>query len=108
MAIKHIKVQTLQQRLQKDGELPLILDVRESDEFEIANIQGSILIPLSEIQQRINELDKQQEIVVICHHGMRSHQVADFLVYYGFEDVSNLIGGIDAWSCHCDPAVPRY
>lgn len=108
MSIKQISVQQLQQRLQQEGEPPFLLDVRESEEYEIAQIQGSMLIPLSQIQQRIIELDKQQEIVVICHHGMRSHQVSDYLVYCGFEDITNLIGGIDAWSCHCDPSVPRY
>ena len=86
----------------------LLLDVREPFEFDIARIESSVLIPLDQLQQRINELDAQQEIVVICHHGIRSQQASNYLLYKGFTKVLNLAGGIDAWSCECDIGVPRY
>ena len=108
MSVKQMTAQQVQQRIEKTGELPLCLDVREPAEFNIAKIEGSVLIPMGEIMERIDELDKQQETVVICHHGMRSLQVAEYLVNCGFDKVANLLGGIDAWSSQCDPDVPRY
>lgn len=108
MAVTQITATELQHRIQQEGEPLFLLDVREPYEFQIASIENSVLIPLGQIQQRKIELDPQQEIVVICHHGMRSQQVADYLVYSGFANVSNLVGGIDAWSMECDPGVPRY
>jgi rhodanese-related sulfurtransferase len=81
---------------------------REPHEFEFARIESSVLIPLNRIPQRLGELNPQQEIVVICHHGMRSQQACLYLVNSGFEHVANLTGGIDAWSCDCDSSVLRY
>ena len=86
----------------------LLLDVREPYEFDIARIENSILIPLDQLQTRMNELDVQQEIIVICHHGIRSQQASNYLLYKGFTKVLNLAGGIDAWACECDPEVLRY
>ena len=85
-----------------------MLDVREPHEFQYARIEGSTLIPLNQIPQRLQELDRSLEIVVICHHGMRSQQAAYFLDRQGFERILNLSGGIDAWSKECDVSVPRY
>ncbi|MSP28838.1 MAG: rhodanese [Methylococcales bacterium] len=85
-----------------------LLDVREPNEFCYAHIENSVLIPLSQIPARLDELDKQQAIVVICHHGMRSQQAALYLEHAGFSDISNLQGGINAWSMLCDNTVPRY
>jgi rhodanese-related sulfurtransferase len=65
-------------------------------------------MPLSEIQRRVHELDRGQQIVVYCHHGVRSLKVAEYLVGKGFTRVANLAGGIDAWSLHVDSRVPRY
>jgi rhodanese-related sulfurtransferase len=65
-------------------------------------------MPMSEIPSRIHELDRGREIVVYCHHGVRSRKVAEFLVRQGFSRVANLAGGIDAWSLHVDSRVPRY
>ncbi len=87
---------------------PLLLDVREPFEHEICHINNSTLIPMGEIQQRLQELDEEQAIVVICHHGMRSMQVALFLENNGFSDITNLTGGIDAWATQVEPAMPRY
>lgn len=90
------------------GERPLILDVREDEEIAIAEFPGALHIPMGEITSRLTELDPDRETVVVCHHGIRSAQVAIYLARMGFERVSNLSGGIDAWSATVDPAVPRY
>jgi rhodanese-related sulfurtransferase len=90
------------------GERPLILDVREAEEIAIAAFPGAVHIPMGEITSRLSELDPDRETVVVCHHGIRSAQVAMYLARLGFERVSNLSGGIDAWSATVDPAVPRY
>lgn len=107
MPITQCTAAELQQRLNQ-RENVLLLDVREADEYAFARIEGSLHIPLRQIPERIQELDPQQEIVVICHHGVRSQQACLFLEQYGFNNLINLRGGIDAWSSSCDPAVPRY
>ena len=85
-----------------------LLDVREAWEFQTASIAGSTLIPMGEIQARVAELDPASDIVVICHHGGRSMQVAVFLERQGFSSVHNLTGGVDAWARTVDPAMPTY
>lgn len=87
---------------------PLLLDVREPWEFETCHIAGSQLIPMSAIPARQEELDPQQAVICICHHGARSMQVAAFLERAGFEDVTNLTGGIHAWALQVDGAMPTY
>ena len=84
-----------------------ILDVREKDEFQFANI-GGIHIPLSEFSLRFQELDPEKNWAVLCHHGMRSAQAVSFLRQQGFKNVQNISGGIEAWSTQVDPKVPRY
>jgi rhodanese-related sulfurtransferase len=101
-----IDVHDLQQRL-ADGET-VLLDVRGDDEFSYAAIAGSVHIPLPELPRRVDELNPARPIAVLCHHGMRSEMAARWLEQNGFTDVSNVAGGIDAWSMHVDPAVPRY
>ena len=90
------------------GEELLLLDVREPQEFAFNRIEGAQLIPLGELPSRYNELDTEAEIVVYCHHGIRSLQGAYFLLQMGFKRVKNLTGGIDAWSLQVDPRIPRY
>ncbi|MFA5983213.1 MAG: rhodanese-like domain-containing protein [Methylococcaceae bacterium] len=107
MEVAQITALGLKQKLDNQDVL-FLLDVREPFEFKFAQIAGSISIPLNQLPERLGELDKDSEIVVICHHGMRSLQAANFLVQYGFENITNLMGGIDAWSIQCDSAVPRY
>lgn len=87
---------------------PLLLDVREPWEFQAARIAGSQLVPMREIPARLGELDPDQDVVAICHHGARSMQVAMFLEKQGFARTYNLAGGVDAWSRTVDPAVPVY
>jgi adenylyltransferase/sulfurtransferase len=84
-----------------------LLDVREVQEFAIANL-GGMLIPLSELSARCSELDPDKETVVMCHHGIRSAHAVLYLKNLGFRDVKNLRGGIDRWSAEVDPSVPRY
>jgi adenylyltransferase/sulfurtransferase len=85
-----------------------LIDVREAFEYEIARIDGAKLIPLGEIAQRMDELQREQPIVVHCHSGRRSAEAVRLLLQRGFANVYNLEGGIDAWSNQVDPSVPRY
>ena len=87
---------------------PLLLDVRENWEFATCQIAGSTQIAMHTIPARIEELDEDTEIVCICHHGMRSMQVAAFLERNGFAKVTNLTGGIHAWAMQVDGAMPKY
>ena len=90
------------------GDIPFILDVREPEEVAIAAFPRAANIPMGDIPARANELNPEHEIVVVCHHGVRSAHVAMHLAQMGFDRVINLAGGIDAWSVEADPAVPRY
>ncbi len=85
-----------------------LIDVREPFEYEIARIDGAKLIPLGEIADRTDELQREQPIVVHCHSGKRSAQAVRLLQQRGFSNVYNLEGGIDAWSDQIDPTVPKY
>ncbi len=97
----------LEQRRQPNA--PLLLDVREPWEFNTAHLPDSLLMPMGEVTSRAHqELDPDQPIVVVCHHGARSLSVTMWLRNQGFEHVQSLAGGIDNWSCAIDPAVPRY
>jgi rhodanese-related sulfurtransferase len=87
---------------------PQLLDVREPWEFERCSIAGSRLVPMGEVPARAAELDPESPLVVICHHGGRSMQVALFLEKQGFTGVHNLSGGVDAWARNVDPAMPVY
>lgn len=107
MPITQITATQLQQALQSP-EPPLLLDVREPHEFAYAKIAGSLHIPLRQLPEQLEQLDSEQAIAVICHHGVRSQQACLFLQQYGFQQLYNLQGGIDAWSRECDPTVLRY
>lgn len=87
---------------------PLLLDVREAWELSIARIDPALHMPMNDVPDRLDELNPDQEIVVLCHHGRRSRQVVAFLKQSGFRQVLNLVGGIDAWSAEVDPGVPVY
>lgn len=98
----------LQQKLSADDPPPVLLDVRESWELDICRIQGSRHVPMGRIPQVLGELDKGVETVVICHHGMRSAQVGQYLERSGFTNIYNLTGGIDAWAREVDPTMAQY
>ncbi|MGC2034047.1 MAG: rhodanese-like domain-containing protein [Thermoplasmata archaeon] len=85
-----------------------LLDVREPYERDMALIEPSVHIPMNEVPSRQVELPADREIVVYCHGGTRSAMVAAYLERAGFQRMSNLTGGIDAWSLEVDPNVPRY
>jgi rhodanese-related sulfurtransferase len=105
-AYENITPRALKSRLDA-GERPVLLDVRELWEFELAGIEGSLLIPMSQLEGRFTELDPDAETVVICHHGNRSSYVAMALQRAGFENVLNLEGGLDAYSS-VDESLRRY
>ncbi len=91
------------------GEVFTLLDVREPWEFQAANIENAKLIPMGDIPSRIHqELDPDEHIVVLCHHGVRSMNVTVWLRQQGFEKAQSMRGGIDAWSRRVDPSVPLY
>ena len=87
----------------------ILLDVREPWEFQTSHIEGSKHIPMGDIPSRAHqELDPDEHIVVVCHHGVRSLSVTNWLRQQGFENAQSMRGGIDAWSRQIDPKVPLY
>lgn len=90
------------------GDAPLLIDVREAWEVDVASIPGTVHIPLGEIPERISELDPESEVIILCRSGARSGQVASFLQQKGHKAVWNLKGGILAWSDEVDPRIPKY
>lgn len=90
------------------GDNFVLLDVREPNEYQTARIPGSTLIPLGQLPARLNELDKNAEIVAHCKMGGRSQQAVDLMKQHGFKNVRNMTGGITAWSDKVDPTVPKY
>lgn len=93
--------------LEASPKTPLVLDVREPWEYSIVHLDGSINIPMSEVPSRLHELDPARDIVVVCHHGIRSRTVAGMLERNNFTTV-NLRGGIDAWAREVDTDLPIY
>lgn len=87
---------------------PVLLDVREPWEIETCRMAGATPMPMRSVPARFHELDRDAEIVVVCHHGARSYQVAAFLEQQGFANVHNLYGGVAAWAQQVDPTMPTY
>jgi molybdopterin/thiamine biosynthesis adenylyltransferase/rhodanese-related sulfurtransferase len=90
------------------AEAPQIVDVREGWEWEIARIEGSLLIPLRELGDRVDELDQNRPVVTVCHHGIRSLTARELLIAAGYGNVRSLAGGLDAWAVQMDPGMSRY
>jgi adenylyltransferase/sulfurtransferase len=91
------------------GWSPVLVDVRRPEEWNFNRLPGAVWIPLDTFADRAEkELPADAEIVIYCHHGMRSDMARKFLVAKGYANVFNLTGGIDAWSLQVDPTVPRY
>jgi rhodanese-related sulfurtransferase len=85
------------------------IDVREPWEFAASHIEGTIPMPMGDVPARAHqELDPDEHLVILCHHGQRSLNVTAWLRNQGFEQVQSLRGGIDAWSSEVDPSIPRY
>lgn len=97
-------------RLSSERDDFLLLDCREQVEHDLVNIPQAMLLPMSELMERVGELEahRDREIVVFCHHGIRSLEVALWLQQQGFEDVKSLAGGIDRWAEMIDPELARY
>ena len=97
-------------KLLQSAKPPRLIDVREEDEWAVARIAGAELLPLSQWPEVALEklTDKSQPLLIQCHHGGRSARAAEWLIGQGFTDVTNLAGGIDAWSAAVDTTVPRY
>jgi rhodanese-related sulfurtransferase len=91
---------------------PVVLDVREPNELRVASVKADgfelVTIPMGVIPPSLNELNPEQPIACLCHHGARSMQVAAFLRARGFNHVANIAGGINAWSAELDPSIARY
>lgn len=107
--VSNCTVEELKERLEK-GEAPVLLDVREDEEVAICCLPGALHIAMGDIPGRLTDLEEhaEREIVVYCHHGIRSANVCNFLKAHDFVNVRNLTGGIDAYSLKADPSVPRY
>ena len=87
---------------------PVLLDVREPWEFQTCKIASSQSMPMRSVPGRYMELDREADIVVVCHHGARSFQVGLFLEQQGFANIINLYGGVAAWARDVDPSMPTY
>ena len=87
---------------------PVLLDVREPWEFQTCRIAGSISMPMRAIPARYQELERDADIVMVCHHGARSFQAGMYLEQVGFGNIINLHGGVAAWARDVDPAMPTY
>lgn len=110
-SVPEITVHQLAEQLQREPR-PFLLDVRQPVEHQHARLEGSHLVPLNTLMSQLADLRERIPegipVVVYCHHGMRSLMGAQALLQAGFADVVSLAGGIEAWSIHIDPSVPRY
>jgi len=108
LSFREISAMELHSYLQTNTTNPLLLDVREPWEYEKCRLENSQLIPMRQISGALNELDPDQEIIVVCHHGIRSRSVAAYLSSNSFSKVINLTGGIDAWAKYVDHSMATY
>jgi rhodanese-related sulfurtransferase len=106
--MRQMRVAELKAQLDQGDSTALLLDVREPWEFRICHIEGARLIPMRQVPTAHPFLDPSQETVVICHHGIRSRQVALFLERQGFTNIVNLEGGMAAWARDVDPTIAVY
>ena len=106
--MREFDAQQLEQYLKSNEADPLLLDVRQNWEYDLCCLEGSLLIPMGKIPAQLDELDKDRETVVICHHGIRSRQIGYYLEQAGFDNVINLKGGLDAWAKIIDKNMATY
>lgn len=89
-------------------EAPVLIDVREPWEYAHCRIEGSQLVPLQSVPARVDELPRDRDLVLICHHGNRSQRAVQWLEQNGYTRLFNLQGGIEGWANDVDPGMPRY
>ena len=108
--MQHMTATELESLIQSNDNVDnlALIDVRETWEFNICNIEGSKLIPMRQIPEAVNQLDPKDQIIVICHTGVRSLRVCMFLEQSGFENVANLTGGVHAWATQVDHSMATY
>ena len=106
--MRHFTPKQLQEFLASTSEQPLLLDVRERWEFEYCSIEGSVLIPMGQLPDKLETLDPSQEIIMICHHGIRSRQMGYYMEQAGFKHITNLDGGVEQWANDVDMTMKRY
>jgi len=107
--VPEITVTDLKARMDA-GDIPLLVDVREYYEADIADLPevGQLRIPMAELTERVEELDQDAELVLYCRSGARSDRAVRFLLRQGYTNVSNLTGGMLAWRTEVDPDIPAY
>ena len=111
-SLQEITVQELAQQITVNGDNLQLIDVREPQEISLATIPGFTILPLSQFAQWSSNIttyfDINAETIVLCHHGIRSAQMCQWLAYQGFTNIKNVSGGIDAYSRKVDRNIPRY
>ena len=109
--MRHFTAKQLQEHLASKA-APFLLDVREPWEFEYCNIEGSILIPMGQLPAQLDKLESEigyeREIIMICHHGIRSRQMGYYMEQAGFRNITNLDGGVEQWAQDVDMTMKRY
>jgi len=106
-----ISVTEAQALLRETSETPapaLLIDVREAHELEIARVDDALHIPLGDLPQKADTLPRDRPLFLLCHHGGRSRRATEYLRHLGFENATNVAGGIDAWALQIDPSLARY
>ncbi|MEP0909975.1 rhodanese-like domain-containing protein [Leptolyngbya sp. GB1-A1] len=107
-----ITVEQLAERLKSQDDSAQLIDVREPEEVALSSLEGFLNLPLSQFNewsgQIFSQFDPQTETIVLCHHGIRSAQMCQWLQHQGFSQVKNVTGGIDAYSLRVDRSVPHY
>ena len=106
--MRELSASELKVYLQSCESTPLLLDVRQPWEFEVCKIDDSVLMPMAQIPNNISSLDPERETVVICHHGIRSRRVGQYLQQAGFGNIINLSGGVAQWAKTVDQNMPTY
>ncbi len=104
--VKEIEPKSVKEKLDK-GEPFILVDVREQQEWDAGHIQGAWLMPLGSLDKRINELDRNREIIVYCRSGKRSEKAARILLESGFQNIQNMKGGILSWNDQVDASAPK-
>ncbi len=106
--MRHFSPKELQKYLTQSNTSPVLLDVREQWEFDHCHLKGSILIPMGELPSQLDTLELESDIIMICHHGIRSRQMGYYMEQAGFKNITNLDGGVEQWAEDVDATMKRY